>query len=774
MTPAQRARWVVIAWLGLMGLLLIGLMREARLGGSLTAFLPRSGSIVQRALVQGLHKGEASRLLLLSLTGGTAAIREHASGALAGLLRVHRKQFALVANGDHRTTRGFTHFLFRYRYLLAPQTSWSVAALHADLERTLAILASPALLGAGHLLADPTGAFMAAAKPWLQTGGPSRQEGVWVSRHHKAALLLVETRQSGFSVSAQKHAVKLVRQAFSRVAVGTPLRLELGGTGAITVAANDRVARNAQVLSVIDVLLVAAILLFVYRSWPPLVASLVPLITGGLTAALTVALLFTHLTVTTLGFGTMLIGVAMDYPAYVLLHTGPGESVAGAARRVGPALMLAMIAMVIGFATMTVSHLAGLVQLGVFASVGLIAAALAARFVLPRMMPTWTQGSGLLGFDEQARRAMRTLRRGAWGVIVVAVVAVVFLWAQGSRRIWDNHVSALSPAPHALMRQTGALAREFGVPGLSSLVVIVGSNRQAVLTREAALMPTLARLQHAGALARFDLAWRYLPSTARQRRRQKALPKTAVLRTRLRAASRGLPFRQRSFQPFLQAVQRARAAQPLTYAALPPAIHARIAALLTNIHGHSVGFVHLTGVRKPALIARVLAHSRVKDVHFVEVKRAVGDLLARYRDALLRHSAWAAVFIAIAVAWGLRSLAGALRLLLPMGAAVLVTCALLVVTGHGLTLLNVVALLLIVGLGMGYALFLGDNGLIQGRRPMAPWVCAATTMTGFGVMAFAQVPLLQSVGLTVSVGAFLALVFTAAWSRSDENRGPWA
>ena len=770
MTLTQRARVVVLVWLAVMGALVFGLMREARLGGSLTAFLPRSGSIVQRALVQGLHRGEASRLLLLSITGATATARERASSALLPLLRAHRRRFTLIANGGHGTTRGFTRFLFRYRYLLAPRTSWSVAALHTDLERVLAVFASPAGLGAGPMLADPTGAFMAAAKPWLRNTGPSMQDGIWVSRHHKAALLLVETRQSGFSVGAQKRAVALVRQAFARVATGTGLRLELGGTGAITVAANERVARNAQVLTIIDVLLVAAILLFVYRSWPPLAASLVPLVTGGLIAALTAALLFPELTVTTLGFGTMLIGVAMDYPAYVLLHTGPSESVAVAARRVGRALMLAMAAMVIGFVTMTVSHLAGLVQLGVFASVGLVVAALTARFLLPLMMPSWTQGPGLGAFNRRAHSAMAILRHWAWLVVVASVAAVLFLGAEG-RRVWDNHVSALSPAPPALMRQTGALAREFGVPGLSSLLVIVGRDRQVVLARSAALVPTLVRLRKTGALTGFDLAERYLPSVAVQRRRQRALPNRAVLAARLRVASRGLPFRQRSFRPFLRAVHAARVARPLSYTALPPAIRTRIAALLTTIHGHSVGFVRLAGVRKPAVIIRALGQSGVKDVHFVKVKRAVGRLLARYRDALLWHSAWAALFMALVLAWGLRSLVGTLRLLLPMGAAVLVTCALLVLTGHGLTLLNVVALLLIVGLGMGYALFLGDNGLIQGRRAVAPWVCAATTMTGFGVMAFAQVPLLQSVGLTVSVGALLALLFTAAWSRPDENQG---
>jgi predicted exporter len=99
-----------------------------------------------------------------------------------------------------------------------------------------------------------------------------------------------------------------------------------------------------------------------------------------------------------------------------------------------------------------------------------------------------------------------------------------------------------------------------------------------------------------------------------------------------------------------------------------------------------------------------------------------------------------------------------------MTAAVFVTAAVLVEIGLRLTLLNVVALLLIAGLGMGYALFLGDHGLITDRRPLAPWICAATTITGFGVMAFASVAMLRQVGLTVSIGALLALIFTAAWS----------
>ena len=45
----------------------------------------------------------------------------------------------------------------------------------------------------------------------------------------------------------------------------------------------------------------------------------------------------------------------------------------------------------------------------------------------------------------------------------------------------------------------------------------------------------------------------------------------------------------------------------------------------------------------------------------------------------------------------------------------------------------------------------------------------ATTLIGFGLLAFSSVPVLHDIGLTVGVGAFLALVFSAILGRRDEE-----
>ena len=59
------------------------------------------------------------------------------------------------------------------------------------------------------------------------------------------------------------------------------------------------------------------------------------------------------------------------------------------------------------------------------------------------------------------------------------------------------------------------------------------------------------------------MASEFLPSAARQRARQAALPDAPALRRALTQAANGLPFRPGLFEPFLRDVEQARTGAPL-------------------------------------------------------------------------------------------------------------------------------------------------------------------------------------------------------------------
>jgi predicted exporter len=75
-------------------------------------------------------------------------------------------------------------------------------------------------------------------------------------------------------------------------------------------------------------------------------------------------------------------------------------------------------------------------------------------------------------------------------------------------------------------------------------------------------------------------------------------------------------------------------------------------------------------------------------------------------------------------------------------------------------------MLLIVAVGSNYALFFDHQGSSR-RDDASPLTLASlgianlSTVIGFGLLSFSQVPVLEALGQTVSPGAFLALVFSA-------------
>ena len=114
----------------------------------------------------------------------------------------------------------------------------------------------------------------------------------------------------------------------------------------------------------------------------------------------------------------------------------------------------------------------------------------------------------------------------------------------------------------------------------------------------------------------------------------------------------------------------------------------------------------------------------------------------------------------------LRSPARVARVMAPLAAGVLVVAAWHTLGGTRLSLLHLVGLLLVVAIGSNYALFF--DRMAQRRagstaRTLASLALAnVTTVASFGVLSLSSIPVLEAIGSTVAVGAFLTLIFSFA------------
>ena len=295
---------------------------------------------------------------------------------------------------------------------------------------------------------------------------------------------------------------------------------------------------------------------------------------------------------------------------------------------------------------------------------------------------------------------------------------------------------------------------------------------------EAQLAPLLAQVT----IVRLDSPAHFLPSAATQLARRDALPAADELQARLRTALQGLPLDADRLGPFVQDVEQARGAAPVTAESLQGTSFAFAVQtlLLRREHGWSVLMPLQMGATKPEARAHAVADIQRlldgpalggQDVFYLDLEQQTAAVFGQYlRQALLLVSL-GALSILLLLAAALRRPAPLFRVILPLAGAVLLVMAGHVLLGVPMTLLHLVGLLLIVAVGSNYALFFVQGMQQQDASDAARWLALASlalanlsTILGFGILAFSQVPLLHALGATVGPGALLALWLAMAWS----------
>jgi len=298
-----------------------------------------------------------------------------------------------------------------------------------------------------------------------------------------------------------------------------------------------------------------------------------------------------------------------------------------------------------------------------------------------------------------------------------------------------------------------------GAPDPGAMGLVRGATEQQVLEKEEALAPVLDRLQAEGVVGAADYAARLLPSVATQRARQALLPDDADLAARMARATDGLPFRPDAFAGFLTGVQAARAMTPITPEDIaPPLMRARVQSLLLHDARGWFGLVVPSDLHDEARLRDAL---RDAGAAYIDIGEEANRLVTGYTDSAWRWLGWGAAAALLALLAGLRDLRMAVRVAGALAGALLLTVAILTLTGARLSLLHIVALQFVCGIGLDYALFFARRQLDQEERARTLrtlFVCNGMTVLSFGLLALCRTPLLRQIGETVATGAVAALV----------------
>ena len=764
-----------------------GISARTNYVADLSAFLPSTPSAEQAVLLDQLRGGIAARLLLIGIEGGTAQQRGAASLQLAKALR-QSGGFDAVHNGDNSGFEATGKFLFEHRYLLSPAVDaqrFTAAGLRAGIDEATSLLGTPA--GAAVkavILRDPTGETIRMAEGMLPSRSPRSDGRVWISRSAARAVLIATTHADGADLDAQQRTLQLVQSSFAPFEQ-QGLKLIVSGSGTFAVASRAQIKAEVERLAIAGGVAIVALMLLAFGgSLKTLATALLPVGSGVLAGIAAVSLIFGNVHGITLGFGTTLIGEAVDYAIYYLLQARPAAGApagAGARRWLAdnwPTVRLGLWTSVCGFAALLFSGFPGLAQLGVFSIAGLAAAALTTRHVLTVTSPDGAPGMGLrrhLGHFVGACTAL--LPRMRWALAVVALLAALTLaWLPSP---WRGDLGSLSPVGAGRMAIDAELRADLGATDAGTLVAVSAPDEAGALAAAEAAGARLDELVDAGAIAGYESPARVLPSPALQKLRRDALPDAATLSARLAEATTDGPLPAARLGGFVADVQAARQQTLLTRASLQDTpLYAALDALL--VPGNAArpwrALLSLQAGAKPidpsALRAALVD---VAGAQVVDIGAELRALYARYLHEATLQALLGALAVCVLLALHLRSLTRLWRIAQPVAAAVLIVLATFSALGVALGILHLVGLLLTVAIGSNYALFFDQIRARQDAAPPGmPWVvdndtlaslalANLTAVISFCLLAFSSIPALFAIGQVVAPGILLSLLLSAAF-----------
>ncbi len=749
----------------------------------LSAFLPRAPSAEQAVLLDQLRSGVAARLVLVGIEGGTLQARTGASLQLAAALR-KSEAFESVHNGDNSQFEATGKFLFDHRYLLSPAVDaqrFSTEGIRTAIDETTSLLGTPA----GNMikpliLRDPTGETVRMAEAMLPAQSPRSEGGVWVSGDAGRAVLLATTRADGSDLDAQERSLELVRTSFAPFAA-QGLRLIVSGAGTFAVSSRAQIKSEVERLAIAGGLAIVGLMLLAFGgSLRTLLTATLPVASGVLAGIAAVSLAFGNVHGITLGFGTTLIGEAVDYAIYYLIQARPvggGAAGSGSQRWLvenWPTVRLGLLTSLCGFAALVFSGFPGLAQLGVFSIAGLAAAALTTRCVFPVLAPDGAPGLGLRRHLGRFTGACATLLpRVRWPLVALTLAAAVALALLPSA--WRGDLGSLNPVGAAAMQTDTTLRADLGASDASTLVAVSASDEAGALAGAEAAGLRLDKLVADGELQGYESPARLLPSPATQSARRAALPESKVLAERLAQATVDGPLSAPRLGGFLSDVQAARAQPLLDRAALrnTPLASALDAMLVPGVAGRPWrALLSLQAGAQSIDVARLRkALANVPGAQVVNIKAELDALYARYLHEAILQALLGALAVCVLLALHQRSLARLVRVALPVAGALLIVLAGLSFAGVALGILHLVGLLLMVAIGSNYALFFDQirvdfeqTGRSADNDTLASLALAnLTAVVSFGLLALSNIPALRAIGLVVAPGILLSLVLAAAF-----------
>jgi predicted exporter len=579
------------------------------------------------------------------------------------------------------------------------------------------------------------------------------KNGHFLSRDGRSSLILADTPIAITDAVGGRALLDAFAGASRTLPAGITAELISGHP--YTLANAEMIQKDMKLVLLVSGIGILLLFFLFLRSLRALFVYLLPLF--SMAAALVITgLWFQPISGITVGFGAVLLGITIDFGLHVYFALRYGYSQQGREqllRAVARPVLFGGLTSLAAFAVLLSSELPGQRQLAIFSMAGIVTALLLALLFLPHFI-----GSG----RELEASSRLQLRRHIYTRHPILRVAVLSLWlgivvfaavqAQGLKI--NAELRQLSYLPEELQQAEQHLGETWGNMRSRALIFASADTLESALQSNEQVWQQLKQIDIIPEVV--SLA-PLLPSQRTQQQRLRSWEefwqqRQATTRDLLQLGGEKYGFSPTAFDPFWEQID-----HPVPE--MTPELikswglgRAVDSLLLADDQGYQL----LTLIPdRPELVETLAAEfSQIPEITLVSQHRFSQQLSQEIGADFGRFVSLAGIAVMALLLLLFRRIPEVLLALLPVLTGLVVMFGGMVWLGLEMNLFNVIASILIIGLGVDYGIFMvcHDQQVEDLASSRAIVISGLTTLVGFGALVLASHPALHSIGLTVLLG----------------------
>ena len=579
----------------------------------------------------------------------------------------------------------------------------------------------------------------------------------------------------------------VLEQAYKE-SLGPGVQARVIGSLPHTLANSRSIQHDLRTLLPIASLLLLILLGVTLRNVRALVVLSVPFLAAPLAMSAT-NFVFGKVSALALGFGIVLLGIAVDFSIHLYLalthERGEGGEVL---RRIRRPIFFATLTTASVFVVLLFSQVPSHQQMAMLALTGVLFAVAFSWLVIPTITVSGkNREKGPCVFKMPAVSLSPLLQSIALVVWVCLLIGGVLTWPKlhynGDLRVLD------APNPEVLSAEQH-FRETWGQNDGRAFVVASGETLDIALGRNSLIYDTLIE-NNVGTLQSIASI---LPSFEKQQAnmagwKQFWEKKRPDFDTEFKKTAVKYGFSENAFDPFFKWLD----LEPVLLKPdkiLSGPLQTLLATLIRtprqqsdNLNGSSGEFLIMTTVSPDKkLLSTLLSLEKTEPGITVLAGQKWRDQVEKLlRKDIFALSTAAGFFIVLLVGFAFRRVRASVGALAPVMSALSAMSLFCFVTDGELNMMHVLMSIMVIGLSVDYGIFIVCSK-IEGHSDIsffAVSICAASSLIGFGVLAFAQHPALHSLGVTVLVGIGAAwptamLVSPVILRKSEKGERPQA